>query len=98
MKDDYKLYGDVLIFDTTYRTNKYGLICAPFVGVNNHWNNVMFACAFISNESTETFVWLFEEFMKSMDGKKPITIFTDQDFAIQKAIQQVLSSVFLISK
>ncbi|XP_021751039.1 protein FAR1-RELATED SEQUENCE 5-like [Chenopodium quinoa] len=36
MLEDFKSYGDVLIFDTTYRTNKYGLICAPFVGINNH--------------------------------------------------------------
>uniref|UniRef100_A0A803N9V3 Protein FAR1-RELATED SEQUENCE n=1 Tax=Chenopodium quinoa TaxID=63459 RepID=A0A803N9V3_CHEQI len=36
MLEDFKAYGDVLIFDTTYRTNKYGLICAPFVGINNH--------------------------------------------------------------
>ncbi|KAL8461597.1 hypothetical protein ACS0TY_032903 [Phlomoides rotata] len=36
MKEDYAIYGDVMVFDTTYRTNKYELICAPFVGVNNH--------------------------------------------------------------
>ncbi len=90
MKDDYELYGDVMVFDTTFRTNKYGLICAPFVGVNNHWNNVMFACAFIANESAESFEWLFEEFLKSMGGKKPITIFTDQDKAITKSIKQVI--------
>ena len=89
MKDDYLLYGDVVVFDTTYRTNKYGLICAPFVGVNNHWNNVMFGCAFIANESTESFVWLLTEFVESMGGKKPATIFTDQDFAISKGIELV---------
>ena len=93
MRDDYMLYGDVMIFDTTYRTNKYGLICAPFVGLNNHWNNVMFGCAFISNEKTETFVWLLEEFLTSMDNKKPETIFTDQDFAIAKSIEMVLCFV-----
>nr|GMD82307.1 protein FAR1-RELATED SEQUENCE 5-like [Ipomoea batatas] len=27
MKEDYSIYGDVMIFDTTYRTNKYNLIC-----------------------------------------------------------------------
>ena len=89
MKEDYNLFGDFLIFDTTYRTHKYNLICAPFVGVNNHWNNCMFACAFIANERTESFVWLFEEFLRCMGGKKPITISTGQDFAISKAIEEV---------
>ncbi|XP_056695193.1 protein FAR1-RELATED SEQUENCE 5-like [Spinacia oleracea] len=32
MREDYKIYGDVLVFDTIFRTNKYNLICAPFVG------------------------------------------------------------------
>ncbi|XP_056690179.1 protein FAR1-RELATED SEQUENCE 5-like [Spinacia oleracea] len=36
MREDYKIYGDVLVFYTTFRTNKYNLICAPFVGINNH--------------------------------------------------------------
>ncbi|XP_056690283.1 protein FAR1-RELATED SEQUENCE 5-like [Spinacia oleracea] len=29
MVEDYKIYGDVTVFDTTYRTNRYNLICAP---------------------------------------------------------------------
>ncbi|XP_057766866.1 protein FAR1-RELATED SEQUENCE 5-like [Salvia miltiorrhiza] len=66
MKDDFTIFGDVMVFDTTYRTNKYNLICAPFVGLNNYKKNVMFGCAFLSNEKIETFVWLFETFKKSM--------------------------------
>ncbi|KAL3622242.1 hypothetical protein CASFOL_033653 [Castilleja foliolosa] len=89
MKEDYMIYGDVLVFDTTYRTNKYNLICAPFVGANNHRQNVMFGFAFISNEKTESFEWLFEVFTKSMEGKTPVTVFTDQDLAIASALEKV---------
>ena len=32
MRRDYEAFGDLMVFDTTYRTNKYGMICAPFVG------------------------------------------------------------------
>ncbi|XP_021767605.1 protein FAR1-RELATED SEQUENCE 5-like [Chenopodium quinoa] len=42
MRRDYEAFGDLMVFDTTYRTNKYGMICAPFVGMNHHCNNVMF--------------------------------------------------------
>ena len=35
-KVDYDCFGDVVVFYTTYRTNKYNMICAPIVGVNNH--------------------------------------------------------------
>jgi hypothetical protein len=50
---NYDCFGDVLVFDTTYRTNKYNLICASFVGVNHHWQNVMFGCAFLLDETIE---------------------------------------------
>ncbi|XP_056697327.1 protein FAR1-RELATED SEQUENCE 5-like [Spinacia oleracea] len=73
-------------------TNKYNLICAPFVGINNHWKNTMFACAFIGDETTESFVWVFETFLKVMGGKHPISIFTDQDAAIAAGIEQVFPS------
>ncbi|KAK9668709.1 hypothetical protein RND81_13G080100 [Saponaria officinalis] len=47
MREDFEVYGDVMVYDTTQRTNEYNLFCSPFVGVNNHWSNVMFGCAFI---------------------------------------------------
>ncbi|KAK9663817.1 hypothetical protein RND81_14G000400 [Saponaria officinalis] len=31
MKEDYLLFHDVVIFDTTYRTNRYNLICGAFI-------------------------------------------------------------------
>ncbi|XP_021766306.1 protein FAR1-RELATED SEQUENCE 5-like [Chenopodium quinoa] len=88
MLEDYKIYGDVTVFDTTYRTNRYNLICAPFVGINNHWKNTMFACSFIGDETTDSFVWLFETFKKAMGGKCPVSLFTDQDAAMQQQYQR----------
>jgi hypothetical protein len=38
------------------------------------------------DETIESFVWLFETFLEAMFGKKPITIFTDQDAAMSAAI------------
>ncbi|XP_040371195.1 protein FAR1-RELATED SEQUENCE 5-like [Rosa chinensis] len=81
-KLDYDCFGDVICFDTTFRTNKYNLICAPIVGVNHHWRNVLFGCAFLLDETTESFVWLFESFLESMGNKTPKTIFTDEDKAM----------------
>ncbi|KAK3429729.1 hypothetical protein EUGRSUZ_E01219, partial [Eucalyptus grandis] len=88
-KFDYDCFGDVMVFDTTYRTNMYSLICAPFVGVNHHWKNTLFGCAFLLDETADSFIWLFEVFLKSMGNKAPKTIFTDQDHAMAKAIQIV---------
>ncbi|XP_074289073.1 protein FAR1-RELATED SEQUENCE 5-like [Silene latifolia] len=90
MRDDYLLYGDVKIFDTTYRTNRYNLICGAFVGIKNHWSNVMFGCAFLSNEKEESFEWLFNVFNESIgEDIRPVSIFTGQDQAITNAIETV---------
>ncbi|WJX12924.1 hypothetical protein P8452_03374 [Trifolium repens] len=89
-KVDCDCFGDVVIFDTTYRTNKYNLICAPFVGVNHHWQNAMFGCALLLDETAVSFTWLFKAFLESMGNQQPKTIFTDQDAAMAKAIEEVM--------
>jgi hypothetical protein len=88
-RNDYDCFGDAVIFDTTYRTNKYSLICAPFVGVNHHWHNIVFGCAFLLDDSTASYTWLFRSFLESMGGRSPKSIFTDQDEAIMQAAEQV---------
>ncbi|XP_039155375.1 protein FAR1-RELATED SEQUENCE 5 [Eucalyptus grandis] len=88
-KFDYGCFGDVLVFDTIHRTDKCNMICAHFVGVNHHWKNVLFGCAFLMDETVESFIWLFEAFLKSMENKAPKTMFTDQDQVMAKAIRTV---------
>ncbi|XP_044326017.1 protein FAR1-RELATED SEQUENCE 5 isoform X1 [Triticum aestivum] len=85
----YDICGDCISFDTTFLTNRYNLPFAPFVGISPHGNTYLFACAFIINETKETFAWLFEQFLMAMGGKHPISIITDQDKAMQAAIEKV---------
>ncbi|KAG9442246.1 hypothetical protein H6P81_018100 [Aristolochia fimbriata] len=87
---DYSLFGDVVSFDTTYRTNDHGRPFAPFVGVNHHNQTVVFGAALLYDETSESFVWLFETFLEAMSGKKPQAILTDQCAAMAKAISIVL--------
>ncbi|KAK6162455.1 hypothetical protein DH2020_002296 [Rehmannia glutinosa] len=86
---DYEYFGDVVSVDTTYRTNRYNLICAPFVGINHHRQNVMFGLAFMSDETESSFEWLFSTFLDSMSGKQPETIFSDQCQAMMDAIETI---------
>ncbi|XP_057249964.1 protein FAR1-RELATED SEQUENCE 5-like [Beta vulgaris subsp. vulgaris] len=60
---------------------------------NHHTNNIMFGCAFLLNEKTDSFVWLFDSFVRSMGGKKPITMITDQCAAMGATLKVVLPSV-----
>lgn len=36
-RTQYRFFGDVIIFKTTYRTNLYDMLFGLFVGVNNHF-------------------------------------------------------------
>ncbi|KAL2512891.1 Protein FAR1-RELATED SEQUENCE 5 [Abeliophyllum distichum] len=90
----YSCFGDAVVFDTTYNTNKYSMIFAPFVGVNHHGQTIVFACGLLSDESTESFVWLFSKFLEAMPRQAPQIIITDQDAAIAKAISMVMPFTF----
>ncbi|KAG6416174.1 hypothetical protein SASPL_123598 [Salvia splendens] len=86
----YSVFGDVVVFDSTYNTNKYSMIFTPFVGVNHHHQTIVFGCGFLSDEKTESYVWLLNKFMEAMPTGPPKSIITDQDPALTKALAQVL--------
>ena len=67
---------------------------AVFIGFNHHREMVIFGAALLYNETTESFKWLFESFLKAHGGRKPKSIFTNQDFAIAKALAEVMSETW----
>ncbi|XP_073152718.1 protein FAR1-RELATED SEQUENCE 5-like [Henckelia pumila] len=85
---DYVYFRDVVCFDTTFRKNKEGRPFALFVGVNHHKQTVIFGAALLYDETAQTFMWLFDTFAKTMHGKTPGTILTDQDAAMAKALAE----------
>lgn len=60
-----------------------------FVGVNHLGQHVLLGCGLLSSEDTESFVWLFESWLRCMSGNPPKGIVTDECKAIQNAIQLV---------
>lgn len=51
----YAEFGECISFDTTYMTNRYNLPFAPFIGITSHGQSCLFGCAFLHDETTETF-------------------------------------------
>ncbi|XP_020259036.1 protein FAR1-RELATED SEQUENCE 5-like [Asparagus officinalis] len=88
-KTSYLQFGDVVCFDVTYRTNNLKLPFAPFTGVNHHRQSTLFGCASLTDETEETFIWLFSQWLKCMSGVALLTIITDQDKAMCGAIHKV---------
>ncbi|RLN04798.1 hypothetical protein C2845_PM13G12440 [Panicum miliaceum] len=87
---NYKCFGDAITFDTTFRTNLYNLPFGLFVGVNHHFQSIIFGAALLMEETTESFKWAFLSFVDAMDGIHPVTILTDQCQAMRAAISEVL--------
>jgi zinc finger SWIM domain-containing protein 3 len=86
---DYEAFGDVVVFDSTYKTNRYNLPFVPFVGLNHHWSTVIFGCRVISHETGESYEWMLRAFSEAMSQKHPVSVITDGDLAMQRAIRVV---------
>nr|XP_051210933.1 protein FAR1-RELATED SEQUENCE 5-like [Lolium perenne] len=93
-RQDYADFGDVLVFDSTYKTNRYAMPFIPFVGINNHRQTTVFACAIVSDEKEVTYKWLLETFLKAMYQQKPKGIITDGDAAMIAAVGKVFPGVW----
>ncbi|KAG5541282.1 hypothetical protein RHGRI_021205 [Rhododendron griersonianum] len=87
--DWYHKYGDVVVFDTTYKVNAYQMPFGIFVGINNHGKRILFGCALLRNEKTTSLQWLMKTFVSLMK-KHPKTILTDQDPWMSEAIAKEL--------
>jgi zinc finger SWIM domain-containing protein 3 len=93
-RQDYQDFGDVVVFDSTYKMNRYAMPFIPFVGLNNHRKTTVFACALVSDETEDTYAWLLRTFLTAMCQKKPKGLITDGDAAMILAIQNVLPDVW----
>nr|XP_043611387.1 protein FAR1-RELATED SEQUENCE 4 isoform X2 [Erigeron canadensis] len=87
--DDYKKFGDVVSFDTTYFMNKYKIPLVVFVGVNQHCQPTLFGCALIADDTSLTFLWLFSTWYLAMGNQAPNVILSDQINSIESAIAVV---------
>ncbi|KAJ3687637.1 hypothetical protein LUZ61_016801 [Rhynchospora tenuis] len=86
----YARFGDVLIFDTTFGTNNEKWAFGVFVGYNHLREIVIFGAALMCNQTKDSFEWVFIKFLEAHGGKKPITIFTDQDCAMGLALEKTM--------
>ena len=74
------------MFRYNIQKNKEGRPFALLVGVNHHKQTIIFGGALLYDETIETFAWFFDTFSRTMLGRKPNTILTDQDAAMDKAL------------
>jgi hypothetical protein len=86
----HEYYNDVITLDTSYVVSKYDMPLATFVGVNHHGQSILLGCALLSDETAETYSWLFKAWIACMSGNLPKAIITDYCRGIQSAITEVI--------
>ncbi|XP_074328053.1 protein FAR1-RELATED SEQUENCE 5-like [Apium graveolens] len=86
----YKNFGEVVTFDSTYRTNRYDMPFIPITGVNHHYQNIFFGFALVRDEKETSYRWVLNTWLEAVDNKPPITIITDQDIALSNSIAEVM--------
>lgn len=84
-REEYKIFGDVVSFDTTYITNKYKCHLLHLLEWTNHLQSVLLGCALLGDETASTFTWLMETWVRAMGGKASTALLTDQDRAIYES-------------
>ncbi|XP_019179603.1 PREDICTED: protein FAR1-RELATED SEQUENCE 5-like [Ipomoea nil] len=90
-RKNFALFGDVVSFDATYRTNRYKLVFVPFTGIDNHKRSITFGAGLLTREDVDSYVWLLEKFKKTM-CHDPICVVTDQDPALKVAVALVFGT------
>ena len=74
----YEVFGNIVIFDTSYQTNNYYRPFAPLLRINYHGQTIVFGAIRLYQENVESFIWLFQMFIEVMNGKHLTTILTDR--------------------
>ncbi|XP_044382799.1 protein FAR-RED IMPAIRED RESPONSE 1 isoform X2 [Triticum aestivum] len=58
-------------------------------GVNHHKGSILFGAAFLHDEKVASFVWLFQTFLKAMEGVEPTLMITDECASMISALHTV---------
>jgi len=88
MLQNYSLFGDMLIMDTTYNVNKYKILLLVFSGIAADGRNIVFGMACLNDETVETYAWALKSFF-TFHKTLPTLFVTDGDLALCKVVQDL---------
>ncbi|KAL4358013.1 hypothetical protein AHAS_Ahas09G0244200 [Arachis hypogaea] len=93
MMMDYRLFGNMLAFESTYRSNKYRKPLVIFSGTNHHKQTSIFGFALLEDEEVRTYRWVLMNLLDVMGQKMPCVVVTDGDKVMRIAIAEVMPMV-----
>ncbi|CAB4478770.1 unnamed protein product [Rhizophagus irregularis] len=87
---NYSRFNDIVVFDNTYKTNRFQMPSGIFTGVNNYGHSICFASVLMIDETEDNFIWVFTKFLEMVNQHAPLVILTDDDRAMANAYSKVL--------
>lgn len=77
MFQKYQIYHDVILIDSTLQKNKFNMPLISILGINEEGKTIIFGFSLLNNEKTESYKWLFRNFLQ-ITKKQPNIIFSDE--------------------
>ena len=90
MKNLYIKYNDVILVDSTYKTNKYKMPLLIFAGINNFNKTFLVGFAVIKDETYASVSWVFSKLFDYF-GFKPKIIVSDSCSTLRKTISEEMN-------
>jgi hypothetical protein len=84
-KMSYSRFNDIIVYDNTYKCNRFNMPFGIFTGINNYGQSTCFAGTLMDSETTDSFIWIFDQFLKLVNHHAPKVILTDNDAAMASA-------------
>ncbi|PKI60762.1 hypothetical protein CRG98_018845 [Punica granatum] len=88
----FSVFGDVVYFDTSYRSITYGMLFGAWLGIDNFGKTIFFGCGLLQDETQQSYSWALQTFVRFMNGRFPQTIVTDLDVSLKDAVRSGLPS------
>lgn len=85
----YTHFGDVVMLDTSFLTNRFRMPLVSFVGVNHHGQSILLGCGLLGDEAPASYVWLFKAWLEAMSAQPPKALITDRSNSITAAVAEV---------
>lgn len=87
----WRAFPQVLMIDSTYKTNQYRMPFIQMVGVTSTLKSFCVAHAFVMSEIKDVYRWVLKKLDDKLDGDelKPRVIVTDRDLALVGACKTV---------
>ncbi|CAB4420234.1 unnamed protein product [Rhizophagus irregularis] len=82
-------FHDVIVYDTTSKTNRYEMALSLFVAIDNNYKSRIIAQALTKYENQGDFNWILQCTLLATNDFPPKVLFTDSDPAIIAAVQVV---------